>query len=304
MAVLENSIVVFPENISVNRYISFDFYTDNTLGSTVKALEQVVTKSAQALANLNSTSSDKLLEVGGNVISSGTQLFKDIGSEINNRTQTGKLDSNKDTKSKSTWIGAIGLPLPNTLDETLNHDWNSQNGMVSQVLNMGIGPDSMSQKVVNGLAGLMGARNITVNPDYIQMYQGSQPRELSFAWTLLPNNKDEAKAIFAIIRRFKGYSSGVPTTSRAFLLAPPFCEVFISNENMDESLKINNMIIKNVSINYSEGQFMEMFYDGSPKAIVLTISLIERTLKYGSEWLIDDEKSYYEAQMSKSGKKG
>jgi hypothetical protein len=292
---ITNKMVRFPEDLNSNRCIKFDFYAGKSFKAAINALEGMVTTTASALANLNSDSAGAILDAGGKIVSTAGSLLKQLGGEINNRVATKRYDTKRVKKPKNGWEATISLPVPNGLNETLNHDWNTDNGLVSSVLNMGIGPDSMAQKTVNGLAGLMGSRNVTVNPDYVQMYAGSQPREMSFSWTLMPNSEKDAKSIFAIVRRFKAYSSGIPTTTRAFLLAPLFCKVTIENPVLSESLKIDNMVIKNVSINYSEGSFMEMFHDGTPKAIVLSLSLMERTPKLGSDWLSDkyDEKKYY-----------
>ena len=289
-------LVHFPEDLNKNRSIIFSFYKDDSLSNTAKAMEGLVTTGAQALTNLNAKSAEKALNAGGEVINSAGSLLKKVGSEVNKRIKTGKLSTKEKKFNKKEWIFQIGLPIPNTLGEGNTHEWNTESGLVSQVLNTGAGPDTVVGKAANGIAALMGSRNITVNPDYVQMYRGTTPREMTLSWSLVPNNREEADRILAIGRRFKAYSSGVKTSTGSFLIAPPFCSLEIQNESLNESLRLNNMVIKNVSINYSESQ-MEMFHDGVPKEIIISVTLAERTVRAGDDWLIKDEKDYYKKQM-------
>jgi hypothetical protein len=61
------------------------------------------------------------------------------------------------------------------------------------------------------------------------------------------------------------------------------------------------MVIDSVSVNYSPTGFMEMYADGIPKSISLSISLIERKPKMAKDWLAENEvlseRSIYEVEV-------
>jgi len=303
-------VITFPKDLNAERALALSFYSDEYIKNMAQSLETTITKASEA-AFTDKATFDDVMKAGGNSIKTAGSSLSKLGSEIKGRIKSNKLDSKK--AQGSVFVSKIYLPIPNALTESINHDWNASQGAVAQILNMGIGPDSMPSKIANGLASTMGARNITVNPDYVQMYQGSQPRDLTFEWTFAPKSKEEVETIFKIIRFFKSFSSGNPTTTRAFLLAPLFCEVTIGDigkgtrtkaTDFVETLKIDNMIIKSVSVNYSEGSYMEMFKDGNPKVLVVTLNLTERRVKTAEEWLKDDERDiYHNAVLQKAGTK-
>ena len=288
----------FPMTLDENRYIEFNFFKDDLMKDVVTGLEKVIGHGANAIGKLgkgDTSGATKEIKAGGTtLLKTGSKVFKTLGSNINERIKDGDLSSKKaqsDTKNGKEWIYQINLPIPNQLEESLKHDWDTDNGPVSSIMKAGMekGVGGVSvQSVVNGIAALTGTRNIVANPDYIQMYKGSQPRNISFSWILMPNNLEEADRILSIVRRFKSFSSGNPSTSNAFLTAPLFCNVVIKNDKLSNTIKLTNMVIDSVSINYSETSFMEMFADGMPKTIVLSISMIERKVKMAKDWLSDD----------------
>ena len=288
----------FPEKLDQLRYVEFNFYKSDLMKGIVEGLEESVKTTAKTLVNNPTSESVKTAasSIGNTIVSTASSSKNTISDQVKKRINTGKVNSS--AINSKTWISSIDLPLPNNLEESLNHEWQEENGPVASILNMGVGPNSLAAQVVNGISALTGTRNVTVNPDYIQMYKGSKPREVTFTWTLMPNNETEAKKIWTIIRRFKAFSSGHPSTSYAFLTAPYFCEIKIRNEKMQEALKFNDMVISNISINYSESGFMEMYWDGTPKAIVLTLSLVERRMKTYNDWITDEEKNTYESDKN------
>jgi len=282
----------FPNELDENRYVEFNFYAPDLAKKVTDTLENAISDTANAISNIGSGDiGSQLKKVGNNIIVTADKVFNTLGTQINNRVKDGKVPdlTSSDIDKSNKWIYQINLPIPNNLEEALKHNWDTENGPVAQILNMGIGPDSTAAKVVNGIAALTGTRNITTNPDYIQMYKGSQPRNITFSWVLMPNSKEEAEKVLSIIRRFKAYSSPEASPSGAFLTAPMFCEVIIQNETLKETVKLDNMVIDSVSINYSAEGFMEMFADGIPKAMSLTVSMIERKPKMAEHWLNKEE---------------
>jgi len=188
---------IFPKKLDSIRYIEFSFYKADLVEDIIKTLENSVTTASKTLVNNPTEESIKIAikSVKDELIKTGSKTFKTIRDEANSRINTGRLNSSEINMNRKTWISNIILPLPNNLEENLNHEWQEENGPVASILNNGIGSDSLASRVVNGLAALTGTRNVTVNPDYVQMYKGSKPREVSFSWTLMPNSKEEAETI-------------------------------------------------------------------------------------------------------------
>jgi hypothetical protein len=295
----DDFVTYFPDNLDENRYIEFNFYAPDLAKDVIDSLEKVVSDTANVIGSIGGKGTlSKVKNIGGNIVATADKVFDALASEINNRVKDKEIPdvSSGDMDKSKKWKFQINLPIPNNLQENLKHEWNTENGPVASILRSGVGPDSSAQKVINGIAALTGTRNVTTNPDYIQMYRGSQPRNITFSWSLMPNSKDEAERMLSIVRRFKAYSSPDPSKSRAFLTAPLFCSVVIQNENLSETIKLDNMVIDSVSVNYSGAGTMEMFADGIPKIIVLSVSLIERKPKVAEDWLNESEsKAYKEA---------
>jgi hypothetical protein len=285
----------FPKELDPNRYIEFNFYAPDFTSTVTKQLENVVidtTNTTISVASGNTTGLwDKVKKVGNDVIGTGDLIIGTLASNIKDRANNNFNTTTKDVDTSKKWIFQINLPIPNNLEESLKHEWNTENGPVASILNAGA--NSGLQQIVNGIAALTGTRNVTTNPDYVQMYKGSQPRSMTFSWTLIPNSKEEAELMLSIIRRFKSYSSPNPSVSGAFLTAPLFCNVKIKNKNLDDTIHLTNMVIDSVTTNYAGGGFMEMFSDGIPKVIVLTVNMIERKPKMAEDWLNESEKKYY-----------
>jgi hypothetical protein len=296
---------IFPKDLDANRHVEFNFYASDLVKNVSEALDNATTKTVSAVANIAVTGGEQtlttLIGVGGELLKTGEKTITTLGNELKTRVLSGKVNTKESNNSSSTWIASIDLPIPNNLEETLQHEWQEENGPVASILNKGLGSDSPAAKIINGISALTGTRNVTVNPDYIQMYKGTKPRSVSFSWSLMPNNKEEAQDIWDIIRRFKGFSSPHPSGSYAFLTAPYFCSITIRNSRMDESLQFWDMIIESVSVNYSESGFMEMYYDGTPKKINLTINFIERRVKTSEDWLTTSESNYYKSQAKNKG---
>ena len=296
----------FPKELDPNRYIEFNFFAPDTMKNAVTKLESAAKTGISGAGDVMSGNTsglwNKAKNIGEDVIGAGDIVFGTLSSNLKSRVQGSNFDTTTQTINTSKqWVFQINLPIPNNLEESLKHDWNTDNGPVASVLNAG--GDIGLQQIVNGIAALTGTRNVTTNPDYVQMYKGSQPRNITFSWTLMPNSKDESELMLSVIRRFKSYSSPNPSTSGAFLTSPLFCEVNIKNENLDDTIRLTNMVIDSVTANYSSGGFMEMFADGIPKVITLTISMVERKPKMAKDWLNDEEANSYDGRIAAANPK-
>ncbi len=188
----------------------------------------------------------------------------------------------------STYKASIAMPLPNNLDEVINQNWEKEKNILAYSLEKGIPAGDIVARVVNSVATQTGTRNVTTNPDYVQIYKGPEPREISFTWNLTPNNKEEADTIFRIIRKLKRFSAPHPSKTYAFLTSPFFCKITFSNTRIQDSMRFYEGMIQSVNTNYSQTGYMETFYDGSPKAMTLSVKILERRPKLYDDWRAKD----------------
>lgn len=189
-------------------------------------------------------------------------------------------------------IYGIALPLPNELVDTQTHHWDSTTGFVSDIAQAakGIGGrivedatggkvsgDMISKGVANA-SSRAGFRQPLIDPGYFQDYKGTEPREFTFNWDLVPDNIDEAYNIFSIIYNLKKYTLPKSTINGVSMLSPYLFEIQISNEIINALMNINNVVCKSMTVNYSVDNSLQMFSDGMPKYISLNMTFAERAL--------------------------
>ncbi len=293
--------LVFPTDLNSNRYIVLDFYGDNTMQTVAEAVENIMNLAVSAVQNAKipdvSEVVDPLVKGGGAIASSLSTAFKNriitkevkVDGEVTQAAVVGSYSSGNITKNEETYKGSIYLPLANNLKESMSHEYDKQTGVVGNVLgniaNTKIGGIASVQEAINGVGKLTGSRTLLTNPDYIQVYKGTGMRELSLTWTLMPKNKEEATAIFEIVRTMKEFSSPQLQTHDTLLVSPFFCAVTFNNAKLDDSVRFDEMMINKIDVNYSETGFMEAYSDGIPKSIVLDIGLLERRMKTSKDWV-------------------
>jgi len=200
--------------------------------------------------------------------------LKDIKSEdLPNRTS--KL-------VKADTIYGIALPLPNELSDSQSHQWNSTTGFVADTAET-IGnalPGSIGslKKGFTQVASRSGFRQPLIDPGYFQEYKGTEPREFNFNWDFVPNSSEEASNIYDIIYNLKKYTLPKTGINGIALLSPYLFEIQVGNPYINALLNINNVVCKNMTVNYSAENALQMFADGMPKYITLQMSFAERAL--------------------------
>ncbi len=196
----------------------------------------------------------------------------------------GNADVSEAAKSslekKSSIISNIVLPLPNSLSESLSHGWQTTQGIqagagksISSILEgvTGIDPNV----AIGQAANLTGSRAPIVDPSYFQQYSGTEPRKFSFSWELVIQTKIEAQKIFEIIQKFKQYSAPEIMASNAILKAPNYWDIKIGNKLLQTSMNIQHSVITQVDVDYAGSGLMDMYFDGTPKFLKLTIGFAE-----------------------------
>lgn len=212
---------------------------------------------------------------------------------LNKKTQTPtELGQRVSKLVNAKTIYGIALPLPNELADSQSHSWDSTTGFVSDIAQAAKGADgeyveeatdgkisaNIISKGVANAASRAGFRQPLIDPGYFQDYKGTEPREFTFNWDLVPNNIDEAYNIFSIIYNLKKYTLPKSTINGVSMLSPYLFEIQIGNEIINALMNMNNVVCKSMTVNYSVDNSLQMFSDGMPKYISLNMTFAERAL--------------------------
>ena len=212
---------------------------------------------------------------------------------LNEKTQTPtELNQRVSKLVNAKTIYGIALPLPNELVDTQSHHWDSTTGFVSDIAQAAKGiaggivenatggkvsGDMISKGVANA-SSRAGFRQPLIDPGYFQDYKGTEPREFTLNWDLVPNNIDEAYNIFSIIYNLKKYTLPKSTVNGVSMLSPYLFEIQVGNELINALMNMNNVVCKSMTVNYSVDNSLQMFADGMPKYISLNMTFAERAL--------------------------
>ena len=289
----KTEILIFPEDLDNNRYLIINFYEVGASGS--KAFAELNTSITNVLGSISKGIELEGTQVADNLktaFKSGIEVVKNAGSTAKQgldaigsgqRTAKAPLESSKIAAS-------IVLPIPNNLNESINHSWEEKTGIATSLLGNMLGPSSLIGQTVEATAALTGTRNVVLNPDYHQMYSGTRLRGLQLSWSFTPRSKKESEELTKIIATIKKYSAPHISNGGAFLSAPYFTKVKFRKgdkspkSKLDLLLNFDALVVKDISVNYAEEGMMEMFEDGYPKFINFTISFGERRMKTFSDW--------------------
>jgi hypothetical protein len=221
--------------------------------------------------------------IGGAVAETGKAGFSDV---INAVSKNGLGNGSVSDHAKS-FVANIYLPLPNEIQEALSHSYEEEAGWVGDVkaktpfldsgVNMAVGAAAFISKMT-------GSRSVTFDKNRVSMYTESAFRTISLSWALVPNNQEESKAIHAIVKALKKYSSPESVSGKILLKSPHFFRLKFGNELIDEALQFYEVVIEEIGIDYSPGGNMEMNHDDTPKTLSLNITFKDREPKLMEDW--------------------
>jgi len=295
MPKINEDILIYPDDLSKKRYISFDFYAPEFAKDVIDGLIGIIDAGTTALAGDTDVAKTKALKSVTkiadsfvNVFEQSKKRFKVVKQKDGSIAVTGDVATTNLQKDFTTYKGSIFLPVPNSLGESITNNWDEQSGTVSTLLNLIPGAE-IAQKALTEISKFTGTRGSLINPDKTQSYTGSTPRSLDFEWTLLPNSREEAATILKIIRTLKRFSSPETQAAKALLLAPYFCTITFNNKHLDDTTRYNDMVITGIDVGYGVGN-MEMFSDGMVKQISLSIKMVERRVNTMEDWQEQDSR--------------
>ena len=211
-----------------------------------------------------------------------SELESEAANYIVNNIEDLKKLLEEATKDNGAPECTITLPLPNEISDTQGHGWSTEKGIIGTVgakyESMGIGGVNVS-KFLGTTSDTLGTRKPLADPGYFQNYNGSEPRNFKMTFDFVPRNPEEAKSMMLIINTFKAYSSPKTFGFGIGILAPYFFDIEISNPYISSLIRLDNMVITEVTVNYAADGAMQFLPDGTPKHTQLSLSLTERRMK-------------------------
>lgn len=181
-----------------------------------------------------------------------------------------------------TTITSIQLPLPKSLQESVAHSWGAEKGVVSGIVDAAKSTEVAGGVTVgqvaggaNQLAANVGMRAPTTDPAFFQNYSGTEPRRFSFSWDFVITGKQEANLLMIIFKAFKMISAPSQTVSNAMLMPPNFWIVQVNNKIIEDSIRFQPIVITSVEIDYAASGEMDVYKDGMPKFMKLSIACQE-----------------------------
>lgn len=142
------------------------------------------------------------------------------------------------------------------------------NGVVNSVINS-------SGKVVANASSAFGFRKPLIDPGWFANYQGTRPRIFNMSFDFIPNNENEANNILNIIINLKKFSLPTTSVNGVLLMAPYTFEIIFGNERIERLINLSNVALQNLEVNYSADGSMQMFGNGMPKYIRVSMQFLE-----------------------------
>lgn len=224
-----------------------------------------------------------------NTFASNLQKHKDI-----KILQNGKLDT------------SIVLPMPSNFQDSQSHGWSTESGIIGTIgtnisntsvgsiisklsggkLSSGIipGGDITADKALGSISSSLGSRKPIIDPGYFQNYTGSEPRSFTTDFDFIPGSAAEAQSILSIIMKLKQYSSPSRHLGGVGLLAPHYFSFEFSNRFVSDMIKVDRLVLKDISFDYGADGAMQMTGDGIPKYITVSLSWQEVDLTTANDY--------------------
>jgi hypothetical protein len=188
---------------------------------------------------------------------------------------TGK--KNQDIRSVKSFVDSVILPIPvNGIIDSLNNNWNEGVGLnatnFKEVLQRSV--LAKTSEAFGDLGKYIGAKKGVVFNDYSSLaYAGTDFRQFSFDFTMIPKNEDEANAINDIIKSFKRNS--LPEYNEWKISYPNYWNIMVKFPDDSDLVKIQNCVINSLSFNYFTDGVPTVFNTGSPQKVELSIGITE-----------------------------
>lgn len=265
---MANQIITFPQYLSDPAF-QYRKVTIKVIRSSDKK-EDVGTNFKDILAK----SQKKATEFAQVVYNTtqGDYTSKDLLKKANKQIQ----QASKTLKGQSDVLYTFTLPLPNNFTDSHSHQWSVDKGIVGSFLSDL--NDSLAGKAIAIMSDATNQRKPLADPGYFQNYSGTEPREFSLSFDLVPNNAQEAADIFNILYIMRQYALPSVALSHAVMLAPHYFQIEFSNGYINTLVGATDVVLKNISLDYGADGQMQQFPDGQPKQMKLDLVFAERSM--------------------------
>lgn len=255
----------------INAYPADILLEENSLRSI-----KILVKEQRSLSGGISELKSELEKTSNNIKDAHGTL---TGAPSSEERQT-EIKSRTKKLTKAETVYGIALPLPNELNDSQSHQWETSSGFIGnnakKITDFEIMGVSIN-KAMGELSSATGARKPLADPGYFQDYNGTEPREFSFSWDLIPNNKTEAEQIKNILYHLKKYTLPTTAINGIALLSPFVFDIQIGNKYIDSLMNMNNVVCTSMNVSYAAEGKLQYFSDGTPKFIKLDLSFSERS---------------------------
>lgn len=263
-------------NTSVTNHYPSDILSDENIYRSI----QIIVKYQEEWSGGINSIVDKITEAASDFSKAYDDLTSDKVSPADAAKQK-KLSNRKPSPSNLSTTYGIALPLPNELNDSQTHQWESSEGIIasvaSSITNASVANVSVN-KAIGDLASAAGFRKPIIDPGYFQDYKGSEPREFSFSWDLIPTNAEEADQIMTIIYNLKKYTLPRTSVTGLSLTSPFLFDIKMGNQRINEVINMNDVVCKSMNVNFASEGSLQFHPDGIPKQIRLEMTFAERTL--------------------------
>jgi hypothetical protein len=182
----------------------------------------------------------------------------------------------------------VCLPFPNGgLNDSTAHNWEIDTSLQAKAT------EWLASQVSGSATDFLKTYTGTVpDPGYIQVYKGSNPRQWSCNYTIIPSSKKEAEQIKTIILMLKKSASpskgGDGGNGNILMNQPLVFEISFMqqgvNGTVDKLISFNPMACTRVDVSFFTNGYPTTYEDGFPKQINISLGFSEYGLKYSEDW--------------------
>jgi hypothetical protein len=230
------------------------------------------------------TSVKRAVEMGSKAATSFTETIEAQGISVD-AIAKGLLESLKDLSeppalNKATKSYTIVLPMPLELADKVENKYVEELGIAGKIAEMASGTSigGIAAAAIRTVANNTGLAKPIINPGFQQDYQGTSPRTFSFSWEFVPVDANESKTIMVILSILKYWS--LPKEKGVILHSTGIVKFSfgINNKHAMNALIAPSKlgcVINSLDVSYGDSN-MQLYQDGMPKIIKVTINLTER----------------------------
>lgn len=299
----------YPQNISDDsnrsRALTFFVYDQQGIVKTVAESLKLAISLGNDILSKTKSPDESMEEISKNLIASSTVMStEEICSITLPFPSTFNDSQTHEWNTQRSFVGEIGnnLATTNIADNSLTeiaggiagYNYVGEDASVGQKsigALIGLATGSAIRKsnismdsVLSNIANATGQRKAIIDPGYFQNYTGSTPRSFNLKYDLVPKNVGEADQILRIITKFKQYSAPSFVANTPLLQAPYNFKMVNNNNHLNALTAVDLLVLTNIGVDYGADGGMELFGDGMPKHITLSLQFTESRVRTSEDF--------------------